>query len=166
MRQAGSVRLDGDSIINKMSADDSDAHVLSDGFGDNAKQQLRELIRQNYNHPSVIVWGLFNELYQMTNEIFGLYSELYEIACEEDDTRLKTFADNQFYGRFLELPADVVGYNRYFGWYKEAGSAENFGEWLDLYHNKKEKTPCLPFRIRRRWGNFAAQGQCRLGKAT
>lgn len=120
-------------IINKMSADDSDAHVLSDGFGDNAKQQLRELIRQNYNHPSVIVWGLFNELYQMTNEIFGLYSELYEIACEEDDTRLKTFADNQFYGRFLELPADVVGYNRYFGWYKEAGSAENFGEWLDLY---------------------------------
>ena len=131
-------------IINKMSADDSDAHVLSDGFGDNAKQQLRELIRQNYNHPSVIVWGLSNELHQMTDEIFGLYSELYEIACKEDDTRLKTFADNQFYGRFLELPADVVGYNRYFGWYKEAGSAENFGEWLDLYHNEKEKRPvCL-----------------------
>lgn len=131
-------------IINKMSADESDAHVLSDGFGDNAKQQLRELIRQNYNHPSVIVWGLSNELHQMTDEIFGLYSELYEIACKEDDTRLKTFADNQFYGRFLELPADVVGYNRYFGWYKEAGSAENFGEWLDLYHNEKEKRPvCL-----------------------
>ena len=127
-----------------MSADESDAHVLSDGFGDNAKQQLRELIRQNYNHPSVIVWGLSNELHQMTDEIFGLYSELYEIACKEDDTRLKTFADNQFYGRFLELPADVVGYNRYFGWYKEAGSAENFGEWLDLYHNEKEKRPvCL-----------------------
>ena len=131
-------------IINKMSADESDAHVLSDGFGDNAKQQLRELIRQNYNHPSVIVWGLSNELHQMTDEIFGLYNELYEIACKEDDTRLKTFADNQFYGRFLELPADVVGYNRYFGWYKEAGSAENFGEWLDLYHNEKEKRPvCL-----------------------
>ena len=131
-------------IINKMSADESDAHVLSDGFGNNAKQQLRELIRQNYNHPSVIVWGLSNELHQMTDEIFGLYSELYEIACKEDDTRLKTFADNQFYGRFLELPADVVGYNRYFGWYKEAGSAENFGEWLDLYHNEKEKRPvCL-----------------------
>ena len=74
----------------------------------------------------------------MTDEIFGLYSELYEIACKEDNTRLKTFADNQFYDRFLELPADVVGYNRYFGWYKEAGSAENFGEWLDLYHNERK----------------------------
>lgn len=131
-------------IINKMSDDESDTHVLSNGFADNAKQQLRELIRQNYNHPSVIVWGLSNELHQMTDEIFELYNELYEIACEEDDTRLKTFADNQFYGRFLELPADVVGYNRYFGWYKEAGSAEKFGKWLDLYHNEKEKRPvCL-----------------------
>ena len=128
-------------IVNKMSADESENHTLAEGFAENAKQQLRELIRQNYNHPSIIVWGLSNELHQMSDEIFELYNELYSIADSEDPTRLKTYADNQFYGRFLELPADVVGYNRYFGWYKEAGGVERFGEWLDLYHSQKEKRP-------------------------
>ena len=60
-------------IVNKMS-DDDDNLSIADGFADNAKQQLRELIRQNYNHPSVIIWGISNELYQMSDEIFGLYT--------------------------------------------------------------------------------------------
>lgn len=128
-------------IINKMSADNSDNPSVSQDFSNNAKQQLREMIRQNYNHPSVIVWGISNELYQMSDEIYALYSELHNIACEEDKTRLKTFAEAQFRGRFLELPGDVVGYNRYFGWYKDAGCAEKFGEWLDHYHTEKEKRP-------------------------
>ncbi len=128
-------------IINKMSAGENDDLTVSDKFADNAKQQLTELIRQNYNHPSIIVWGISNELHQITDEIYSIYTELSELANREDKTRLTTFADNQFFGRFLELPTDVVGYNRYFGWYKEAGPAEKFGEWLDLYHGTKESRP-------------------------
>ncbi|MDE5859200.1 MAG: glycoside hydrolase family 2 protein, partial [Oscillospiraceae bacterium] len=128
-------------IVNKMSAGENDNLAVSEKFADNAKQQLTELIRQNYNHPSVIVWGISNELYQMTDEIFGIYTELCRLAKTEDKTRLITFADNQFWGEFLELPTDLVGYNRYFGWYKDAGPAENFGEWLDSYHGAKEKRP-------------------------
>lgn len=128
-------------IVNKMSPDESDSHKLPVGFAENAKQQLIELIRQNYNHPSVIVWGISNELHQMTDEIFALYEELNALAKAEDKTRLTTFADNQFWGRFLELPTDVVGYNRYFGWYKDAGVAEKFGEWLDSYHGIRDKRP-------------------------
>lgn len=128
-------------IVNKMSADETDALVVSEGFSENAMQQLTELIRQNYNHPSVIVWGISNELYQMTDEIYTIYTELNKLAKGEDETRLITYADAQFWGRFLELPADVVGYNRYFGWYKDAGPADKFGEWLDLYHSTKESRP-------------------------
>lgn len=128
-------------IVNKMSADESGKLKISDGFTENAKQQLTELIRQNYNHPSIIVWGLSNELYQMNDEIFDFYTELNALANAEDGTRLITFADAQFWGRFLKLPADVVGCNRYFGWYKEAGPAEKFGEWLDGYHREKETRP-------------------------
>ncbi|MDE7211135.1 MAG: glycoside hydrolase family 2 protein, partial [Lachnospiraceae bacterium] len=106
-------------IVNKMSADESDEWKIADGFKENARQQLTELIRQNYNHPSVIVWGISNELFQMSDEIFDTYTELNALANAEDETRLITFADAQFWGRFLELPADVVGCNRYFGWYKE-----------------------------------------------
>ena len=128
-------------IINKMSPEEGDLPRLAEGFAENAKRQLTELIRQNYNHPSIIVWGISNELYQMTDEIFALYEELNALAKTDDSTRLVTYADNQFWGRFLELPADVVGYNRYFGWYKDAGEAERFGEWLDSYHGIREKRP-------------------------
>lgn len=128
-------------IVNKMSPESGNAGKIVPGFVENAKQQLRELIRQNYNHPSIIVWGISNELYQMTDEIYALYQELYALAAEEDATRLRTFADAQFSGRFLTLPGEVVGYNRYFGWYQEAGSVERFGTWLDEYHTQKEKRP-------------------------
>lgn len=128
-------------IVNKMSADSTGRLAIAEGFKENAKQQLIELIRQNYNHPSVIVWGISNELYQMSDEIYSIYCELNELANAEDRIRLKTFADNQFWGKFLELPGDVVGYNRYFGWYKDAGPAEKFGEWLDECHIKKENRP-------------------------
>lgn len=128
-------------IVNKMSAGENDDLAVSDKFADNAKRQLTELIRQNYNHPSVIVWGISNELNQMTDEIFGIYTELCRLAKTEDKTRLITFADNQFRGRFLELPTDAAGYNRYFGWYKDAGPAEKFGEWLDSYHGTRDSRP-------------------------
>ena len=128
-------------IVNKMAADETGEWKIADGFKENARQQLTELIRQNYNHPSVIVWGISNELFQMSDEIFDTYTELNALANAEDETRRITFADAQFWGRFLELPADVVGCNRYFGWYKEAGPAEKFGEWLDDYHREKETRP-------------------------
>lgn len=124
-------------IVNKMSADETDALAISDGFAENAKQQLVELIRQNYNHPSIIIWGTSNELHQMSDEIFDLYTELNVLAHSEDSTRLISFADAQFWGRFTELPGDVVGYNRYFGWYID-GADGAFGKWLDDYHNNKE----------------------------
>ena len=125
-------------IVNKMSADDENLSI-ADGFADNAKLQLRELIRQNYNHPSVIIWGISNELYQMSDEIFELYTELQATAKSEDKSRLTSFADAQFWGRFMDLPGDVVGYNRYFGWYID-GADNTFGKWLDEYHKKEKRT--------------------------
>ena len=43
----------------------------STAFIDNAKQQLVELIRQNYNHPAIVVWGLFNELFDSSKAAHG-----------------------------------------------------------------------------------------------
>lgn len=107
---------------------------------DNVKQQLTELIRQNYNHPSICFWGVSNEQHQMDDAIFDLYGQLSQYVAREDSTRLRVYADNQFYGSFLQLPLDAVGCNRYFGWYKE-GAVENFGPWLDKYHNKLTDLP-------------------------
>ncbi len=125
-------------LVNRMAP--SDDFVIAKGLAENAKQQLIELIRQNYNHPSIIIWGTSNELFQMSDEIFALYTELNELANQEDKTRLKSFADSQFWGRFLELPGDIVGYNRYFGWYISPGDGD-FGKWLDDYHYNRESRP-------------------------
>lgn len=125
-------------LVNRMSTDDEKL-TLADRLAGNLRQQLRELIRQNYNHPSIIIWGTSNELFQMSDEIFDLYTELNAIAKSEGGLRLVSFADSQFWGRFMELPGDVVGYNRYFGWYID-GADNAFGKWLDDYH-KKENRP-------------------------
>lgn len=65
---------------------------------DNAREQLTELIRQNYNHPSVAVWGVGNEVDSKTLggkpvKALGLLQALHSLARQEDPGRLTTFAD-------------------------------------------------------------------------
>jgi len=87
--------------------------------GPNSKQQLRELIRQNFNHPSIYVWGLHNEVYKPHDYTSQLTKELHDIAKTEDPTRY-TVAVNG-YGHMnhpVNLNADIQGMNRYYGWYE------------------------------------------------
>jgi len=88
--------------------------------GDNAKQQLTELIRQNYNHPSVYVWGLHNEVYTPVNYTAALTAELNDLAKSEDPDRY-TVSVNGYGnpGHGVNMNADIQGINRYFGWYEK-----------------------------------------------
>lgn len=128
-------------LINRISKNEEPPYVIADKMKDNLKQQLSELICQNYNHPSIIVWGISNELFQMNDEIFAIYGELVAHAKNEDKTRLTVCADNQFWGRFLDIPVDVIGCNKYFGWYSDKEKAEDFGGWLDEYRTKTHGKP-------------------------
>jgi len=98
-------------------------------YADNARQQLTELIRQNYNHPSVCFWGLFNEIdYKPGPDPTPLVRELNSLAHALDSTRLTTAA-----AMFDERPEhwipDLISWNKYFGWY--VGNVKDFGRWLD-----------------------------------
>lgn len=87
---------------------------------ENAKNQLRELIRQNYNHPSIYVWGLHNEVYSPHEYTAQLTAELHDLAKTEDPDRY-TVSVNGF-GHMdhpVNLNADIQGMNRYFGWYEK-----------------------------------------------
>lgn len=107
--------------------------------GINAKQQLVELIRQNFNHPSIFFWGVQNEI-QIGGErpeVRKVVKELNELAKKEDPTRLTTLANVLFVqpeDEYNEI-TDVVGYNKYYGWY--VGEAEEFADFLDDFHAKK-----------------------------
>ena len=98
-------------------------------FSDNCKSQLTELIRQNYNHPSVLFWGLFNELGGSPET---LLNQLNDLAHAEAPTRLTTAAANTSNTAPMTYISDVIGYNKYYGWYN--GAATDFAGWADGIH--------------------------------
>lgn len=111
---------------------------------ENAKQQLVELIRQNYNHPSIFFWGIQNEIqidYGNDEVARKIVKNLNKLAKEEDSTRLTTMAnvltvqDTDEYNYIT----DIIGFNKYYGWYM--GKPEEFAEWIDQYHEINPNTP-------------------------
>lgn len=99
--------------------------------GDNAKQQLTELIRQNYNHPSIYVWGLHNEVYSATADGYVpvLTRQLNDLAKSEDPGRFTVSTSG--YGE-MDRPsnrnADIQAMNRYYGWYE--GHTGELEKWV------------------------------------
>ena len=144
-------------LVNKVSFDGAPANAALTA---NAQQQLTELIRQNYNHPSIIVWSLGNEIDLTATQIKGpsrptvLLKSLNELARREDPSRATTLADCCEAGIPPHVATDVmpvenrqpivgiadtVGYNRYFGWY--TGQFSDFGVMLDEAHGRHAGLP-------------------------
>ncbi|WP_316842302.1 glycoside hydrolase family 2 protein [Pedobacter gandavensis] len=103
----------------------------------NAKSQLRELIRQNYNHPSIYVWGLHNEVYGKTPDDYTavLTRDLDDISKTEDPDRYTVSVSG--YGemdRPTNLNADIQGMNRYYGWYE--GRIGDLEQWVSGLEQK------------------------------
>ncbi|MFV0248653.1 MAG: glycoside hydrolase family 2 protein [Tenacibaculum sp.] len=105
----------------------------------NAKLQMEELVKQNFNHPSIYTWGLHNEVYSKKASDYGatLTRDLNEIAKSIDPDRYT--ASVSAYGN-MDRPnnrkADIQGMNRYDGWY--GGSIEDIKKWVE---DLKEKHP-------------------------
>lgn len=106
-------------------------------FRENGKIQLKELIRQNYNHPSICFWGLFNELKQSGDDPLNYVEELNTLAHEEDPYRLTTAASNQ--NGVLNEVTDLIAWNQYYGWY--GGEPAGIGKWADAVHKKYPEKP-------------------------
>lgn len=101
-------------------------------FRENGKTQLIELIRQNYNHPSICFWGLFNELKEVGDNPVEYIKELNVLAKQEDPTRIITSASNQ--GGDLNFITENIAWNRYDGWY--GSTPKTLASFLDQTHQK------------------------------
>lgn len=134
-----------------------------DEFAENACQQLREMIRQHYNHSSIILWGYMNEILLKANHeypkqpefekkierINALAARLEKIVHEEDDTRHSVMAlhGSDDYNKFLVANhSQVIGWNLYQGWY--GGDLTDFERYLE---NQQEKHPRHPVIVSE-WG--------------
>ena len=112
--------------------------VDSPGFRTNGRNQLIELIRQNYNHPSICFWGIFNELKEQGDNPIEYIKELNQLAKEEDPSRPTTSASNQ--PGDLNFITDAICWNRYDGWY--GGMPVELAKFLDRTH-KNHPNLCI-----------------------
>ncbi len=114
------------------------------GGRENTISQMKELIIQNYNHPSIVVWGLSNEITMKGDsdpDLLENHEILNDLAHEMDKTRLTTIAAVSMCdidSPYIQIP-DVVSYNHYFGWY--GGDTTMNGPWFDNFHAKYPNIP-------------------------
>ena len=110
---------------------------------ENTISQMKELITQNYNHPSIVVWGLSNEIGigGSDDDLLENHRILNDMCHEMDKTRLTTIAAVSMCkidDPYLQIP-DVVSYNHYFGWY--GGDTDMNGPWFDNFHKVHPNIP-------------------------
>ena len=110
---------------------------------ENTISQMKELITQNYNHASIVVWGLSNEISMNGTDadLLDNHKVLNDLVHSMDKTRLTTMACVSMANMddpYVHIP-DTVSYNHYFGWY--GGDTTMNGPWFDKFHEKYPNTP-------------------------
>ena len=114
------------------------------GGRENTVSQMTELVIQNYNHPSIVVWGLSNEITMQGAEdpdLLENHRVLNDLVHKLDKTRLTTLAALStcpMDAEYIKIP-DVVSYNHYFGWY--GGDTGMNGPWFDKFHAMNPDIP-------------------------
>lgn len=107
-----------------------------EGAHKHVMEEMKELIIQNYNHPSIMFWGISNEILigGISQELVDIHHDLEKLCKELDPTRLTTIAHvstTPVNGPMHHI-TDLESYNHYFGWY--GGQMEQNGPWLDQFH--------------------------------
>ena len=104
--------------------------INTDGLKEHARQVLKELVYQKYNHPSICFWGIFNEIRTNYDNAEPFARELHELYKEIDPSRLTTLAscdDPKFY----QNRSDLMAWNKYIGWYGSRNAPETAGNFFD-----------------------------------
>ena len=109
----------------------------------NTISQMTELVTQNYNHASIVVWGLSNEISigGADDDLLENHRILNDLCHEMDKTRPTTIAAVSMCKMddpYLQIP-DLVSYNHYFGWY--GGDTTMNGPWFDSFHKRWPEIP-------------------------
>ena len=103
----------------------------------NTVSQMQELIVQNYNHPSIVTWGLSNEITISTKDkkdMLDNHRLLNELVHRMDPTRPTVLACYAVCGPFNKVAhiTDLVSWNLYLGWYVPGLFLNDL--WIDFFH--------------------------------
>ncbi|MCQ2772825.1 MAG: glycoside hydrolase family 2 protein [Bacilli bacterium] len=112
-------------------------HMAEEG-NKNLEDQMKELIVQNYHHPSIICWGISNEITMMQKGVkknmLKEQHSLNDLGHEMDPSRLTTIACFSMCGPFSKIAkiTDITSWNLYFGWYFPGLFVNDI--WFGIYH--------------------------------
>ncbi len=113
--------------------------TTSGAFTSNTLQQLREMIRQRYNHPSVVCWSVYNEITLSVGDqgtgtfsTTNLINQEVQLVGQDDSTRPSTAAANTSDGDPSTLYTQLIAFNKYYGWY--SSQLNGIGAWADGIH--------------------------------
>ncbi len=113
-------------------------HMANPAANENTKEQMRELVVQNYNHPSIALWSLSNEISigGESEDLIRNHRELNDLVHSMDSTRKTVMAHVNTLdpnSELVQIP-DVSSYNLYFGWY--LGKLDDNDEFFDEFHER------------------------------
>ena len=114
---------------------------------ENTIQQMKELITQNYNHPSIVCWGVSNEITISTKDkadMLDNHRVLNELCHSMDETRPTSLACYAMCGPFNRVAhlSDIVSWNLYLGWYVPGLFLNDW--WISFFH-KVYPNRCLGY---------------------
>jgi beta-galactosidase len=106
------------------------------GNSSNLLEQARELVKQEYNHPSIVCWGMYDDI---TNgaAASNLVVQLAGVVTNNDPTRFVTAASTNADNDPTTFAAHVIGFNKYYGWYDSP--IDGLGAWADSFHANNPK---------------------------
>jgi len=130
----------------------------SAAFTENCKNMQVEMIRQNFNHPSIVIWAYMNEILlrpKFANDkarqavyfkhIVELAQTLDSLTRKEDPSRYTMIANHGSFDGYNKIGLTkipmIVGWNLYSGWY--SGNIDDFGKFLDRHHKELADKPML-----------------------
>lgn len=103
-------------------------------FRDNGKEQLMEIMAQNYNHPSVVMWGMFWSVWQHGEDVVEYVAELVEAAKAFDASRLTVGCSNR--DGAINFSTDIIVFYQDVGWYK--GAYSDVGVWCRMLASNRQ----------------------------
>ena len=112
-------------------------------FAETSRNQLLDLIRQNLNHPSIFVWSLFNEVRPGSADPHRELRDLVILAHGEDPTRPTIGATSHASWPQMNKIPDLLGWNRYPGWYEPLSDLKNFALWNQYQPTSRNGGMCF-----------------------
>ncbi|WP_345955845.1 glycoside hydrolase family 2 TIM barrel-domain containing protein [Mucilaginibacter sp. PAMB04168] len=130
----------------------------SAAFAQNSKNMQVEMIRQNFNHPSLIIWAYMNEVLlrlpyangsverqTYLKNVAQLAQQLEDLTRKEDPYRYTMIPNHGSFELYnnagLTKIPKIVGWNLYQGWY--GGDLNGFAQYLDRHHKDLPDKPLI-----------------------